>query len=50
MVTMQGNNGTYTGKSTDSKPANVPINTKFIELDTGDVYYYTGEEWAKIGG
>ena len=50
MVTMQGNNPTYYGESTDSKPLDVAINTKFKELDTGYEYYYTGEEWAKIGG
>ena len=50
MITMQGNSGTYTGKSTDNKPTDVPVNTKFEELDTGNTYYYNGSEWAKIGG
>ena len=40
----------FVGLSTDEKPANVAINTLFLELDTGDFYYYTGETWAKVGG
>ena len=51
MITIQGNTGIYTGTSTDSKPTeNVPTNTKFEELDTGDTYFYNGETWVKIGG
>lgn len=39
------------GLSTDDKPTeDVGVNSKFTELDTNDVYYYTGEAWAKIGG
>lgn len=40
----------YMGLSTDEKPADAGVNAVFLELDTGDFYYYTGEEWAKIGG
>ena len=50
MVTMQGNNPTYYGESTDTKPSDVAVNTKFKELDTGDTYYYDGSDWEKIGG
>lgn len=40
------------GLSTDDpKPTDgVEVNTIFHELDTGDDYYYNGEEWAKVGG
>lgn len=40
----------YLGISTDSKPTNCSANSLFLELDTGDVYYFTGETWAKVGG
>ena len=44
------------GLSTDSKPtaafsgANVGVNSLFFELDTGDLYYFTGSTWSKVGG
>ena len=39
------------GLSTDSKPLEgISTNSKFYELDTGDVYYFTGDTWAKVGG
>jgi hypothetical protein len=38
------------GKSTDSKPTNANINDMFIELDTGDAYYWDGLSWQVIGG
>lgn len=38
------------GLSTDSKPTeNIGVNSKFYELDTNDVYYFTGAAWAKVG-
>ena len=40
----------YMGLSTDTKPLNVGVNTLFLELDTGDFYYYNGTAWAKVGG
>ncbi len=49
MVTLEGANATYTGESTDTKPADVFPNTLFKELDTGDTYYFTGEAWVKVG-
>lgn len=49
MVTLEGANATYTGESTDTKPADVFTNTLFKELDTGDTYYFTGEAWVKVG-
>ena len=39
------------GLSTDEKPTeDVGVNSKFYELDTNNVYYFNGEEWAKVGG
>lgn len=38
------------GKSTDSKPTDANINDMFIELDTGDAYYWDGSSWQLIGG
>lgn len=38
------------GKSTDTKPTDVDINDMFIELDTGDAYYWDGLSWQVIGG
>lgn len=35
--------------STDSKPTTCGVNSLFLELDTGDVYYFTGEDWSKVG-
>ena len=40
----------YKGLSTDEKPTSCAINSIFLELDTGDFYYFDGEEWHKIGG
>lgn len=38
------------GKSTDIKPTDANINDMFIELDTGDAYYWDGLTWQVIGG
>ena len=38
------------GKSTDTKPTDAKINDMFIELDTGDAYYWDGLTWQVIGG
>lgn len=40
----------YKGLSTDTKPENVPVNSLFLELDTGDVYYWDGSDWSEVGG
>lgn len=50
MITLQGATSIYKGESTDEKPTNVDINAKFIELNTGDEYYFDGTSWKKIGG
>ena len=39
-----------TGVSADAKPTNVSVNSLFLELDTGDLYYFNGTTWAKVGG
>jgi hypothetical protein len=49
-VTLNGSRADYVGLSTDTKPADVPVNTLFLELDTGDFYYYDGSDWAKVCG
>lgn len=39
------------GLSTDSKPTEgIPTNSIFFELNTGDMYYFNGTAWAKVGG
>jgi hypothetical protein len=44
----------FKGLSTDEKPQNpknkVGVNSIFLELDTGDFYYFDGNDWAKVGG
>lgn len=40
----------YKGLSTDTKPTETaPVNALFLELDTGDVYFFNGSTWAKVG-
>lgn len=50
MITLKGANADYMGLSTDEKPTNVSVNSLFLELDTGDFYYYDGDSWEKVGG
>lgn len=38
------------GSSTDIKPMDVNLNDIFVELDTGDAYYFDGLQWVIIGG
>ena len=46
----------FKGLHADSKPTGevngkkVGVNSLFFELDTGDLYYYTGSDWTKVGG
>jgi hypothetical protein len=40
----------YRGKSTDEKPTNADVNALLLEVDTGDFYYFDGENWGKVGG
>lgn len=44
----------FKGLSTDSKPTewggkSIEQNSLFLELDTGDFYYFDGESWTKVG-
>lgn len=42
---------TYEGLSTDIKPTRgVAVNSRFTELDTGNVYFYNGSEWKGYAG
>lgn len=50
MVTLNGSTADYLGLSTDTKPMNAEMNALFLELDTGDFYYFDGTAWAKVGG
>lgn len=63
MVTIHGINNVdgdslksyeFCGLSTDQKPVEVngnviEVNSLFLELDTGDFYYFNGTSWAKVG-
>ena len=50
MVTLNGSSPNYMGLSTDTKPTEmIEINALFLELDTGDFYYFTGTVWEKVG-
>lgn len=50
MITLNGNNANLVGLSTDEKPLNQEVNTLFLELDTGNFYYFDGSEWSAVGG
>ena len=46
-----GNLFQFMGLSTDTKPTEgIAVNSLFLELDTNDIFYFTGESWAKVGG
>ena len=49
MITLNGSAPDLLGLSTDTKPDDAFINSLFLELDTGNFYYFNGEEWAKVG-
>lgn len=52
MITMntckQANEYDFNGLSTDTKPINCAVNSLFLELDTGNFYYFDGTEWNQI--
>lgn len=51
MITKNGQTADLLGLSTDTKPTeDVAVNTLFLELNTGDFYYFDGTTWAKVGG
>ena len=39
----------YKGLSTDTRPSDCAVNSLFLELDTGNVYYYDGSAWQTVG-
>lgn len=39
----------YKGLSTDTKPTQCAENSLFLELDTGDFYYFVEGAWTLIG-
>lgn len=39
----------WRGLSTDEKPETATVNDLFLEVDTGDGYFFNGEAWEKIG-
>ena len=50
MVSLIGHEPAYFGKHGDEKPSDVGINTIFIELDTGIIYFYEGDDtWTEVG-
>lgn len=50
-ITLNGANADYMGESTDTKPTeDISVNTLYLELDTGDFYYFNGTTWKKVGG
>ena len=40
----------YRCMSTDNKPTYADVNALLLEVDTGDFYYFDGEDWGKVGG
>ncbi len=50
MITNCGATASLCGLSTDQKPSDAEVNTMFFELDTGDIYYFDGEDWQEVGG
>lgn len=46
----QGSEYDYKGLSTDTKPTDCDVNSLFLELDTGDFYFFDGTSWNKVGG
>ena len=41
---------TDTPKPTEVDGKDIEVNSLFLELDTGDFYYFNGSSWAKVGG
>lgn len=39
----------FKGLSIDDKPTVCGVNSLFLELDTGAVYYFDGENWLGVG-
>lgn len=48
---LYGNRFDFMGLHDDTKPTEgIDVNSLFLELDTGDIYYFDGSDWAKVGG
>lgn len=40
----------FLGLSTDDMPmVDIALNSLFLELDTGKVYYFDGSDWLEVG-
>ena len=50
MITNNGSTAGRLGLHDDEKPTNVEVNELFLELDTGDLYYFDDTTWQKVGG
>ena len=50
MVSLNGSRANYMGLSTDPKPEEAEVNSLYLELNTGDFYYFDGTNWLKVGG
>ena len=48
MITLKGYTANYAGKSTDTKPTDVEVNTIYHALDTNKYYYFDGTNWTEI--
>lgn len=48
-ISLTGAQNNLVGLSTDEKPQDALINTLFLELDTGNFYFYNGSTWQKLG-
>lgn len=48
-VTLNGAQPNFVGESTDTKPIDAEKNSIFLELDTGNFYYFDGTDWQKLG-
>lgn len=49
MITLNGASADYRGLSTDEKPTDAPDNSLFLEVDTGNFYFFDGTTWQKVG-
>lgn len=49
LVNAFNNYNEYIALSTDDWPVDVPENSLLLEVDSGDIYYWSGSAWAKFG-
>ena len=49
MITLNGSCADYRCLSTDTKPEDAAEKALLLEVDTGDFYYFSNGEWAKVG-